>query len=209
MTLAFASGLVSVALALAAQSALPPATIINKWTILYETFVRVALTEEASRLAVLAILLRILRPRVMPTLRDQLSQVDVGYEADADAAEAAAASRTAALGLLVGLIFALVETAMHGAASLDTALLRAVSASPLHGACGIRVALSAHYAARKVPAQAIQSLLFALTIHGVYNYIIIRPGFFFPLVAILVALTSFVSSARYLVAGAVRRDEEI
>ncbi|MDR1908894.1 MAG: PrsW family intramembrane metalloprotease [Spirochaetaceae bacterium] len=126
-------------------------------------FVRIALTEEAARLAVLALFFAILR-RGSP-----LSE-----------AEAAAS------GLVAGLGFAILETASYASAGLGIALLRAVTAAPLHGACGGRVAC-ALYRFPGRPALAVSGFIIAVLLHGLFNFMVLKPGIPAPLPVILAA----------------------
>ena len=94
----------------------------------------------------------------------------------------------AALGLVSGLGFAILENALHGIADINITLLRAFTAAPLHGACGIRVGVAV-FIINKNPAKAFFYFVSAVLIHGAYNLIIISPAIPSAL-AIIIALSA-------------------
>jgi RsiW-degrading membrane proteinase PrsW (M82 family) len=105
----------------------------------------------------------------------------------------AAIALGSAAGLAAGIGFAILESAAYGASDAGVILLRAVTAAPLHGACGARVGAAA-VLFRCRPAQALFRFLSAVAIHGVYNFMIGLPGF--PsIAAILIAFSALASSA--------------
>jgi hypothetical protein len=167
------AGLVSVGLAFGFLMVLPRAHGYGRTALLYEVFVREALAEELARFLVVLLFVKLVRVAGKP-------------------------ERAAAGGLLAGLVFALVETAFHGADNIVMALLRAFSASPLHGACGIRAGLAANALLEKRPATAFRFFVFAWAIHGVYNYIVNRPMWLFPVLAVLIAWSGLGASLRFL-----------
>jgi RsiW-degrading membrane proteinase PrsW (M82 family) len=144
----------------------------GKGRLLFHAFVRIALTEELSRFIVLAIFWRIsVRP------------ASVSYSH---------VVRGSAVGLAAGLGFALLESAAYGASDAGVTLLRTFTAAPLHGACGSRAGAAAALF-REHPLQAVFRLLSATAIHGIYNCMIVMPGF--PAIAaVLIALSALVSS---------------
>jgi RsiW-degrading membrane proteinase PrsW (M82 family) len=152
-------------------------------------FVNVALAEEAGRLCVLAPFSLIAKS----ILARRANAPDAA--ALPEQAPAAGGRFSAAAGLAVGLGFALVESVSYGGAGFSAALLRVLSAVPLHGSCGARVgAAAANF--RTSPLSAAVSFLSAVFIHGLYDLILIRGSP--PLLAVIIALAAFVSSARRL-----------
>jgi RsiW-degrading membrane proteinase PrsW (M82 family) len=100
----------------------------------------------------------------------------------------------AATGMIAGFGFSILESAVYAASASDPGiiLLRAVTAAPLHGACGSRVGMCA-ITFRSNLFQSIMRLLTAVAIHGIYNFMILLPGL--PSVAaILISLSAFASS---------------
>jgi RsiW-degrading membrane proteinase PrsW (M82 family) len=141
----------------------------GKWRLFAEIFIRIAFTEELSRLLLLVILLLAAR---------RLS---------------ASVTTASAAGLIAGLGFAILESAVYGAANPGNALLRTFTAAPLHGACGSRVGASV-VMLRERPVQAAFRFLSAIAIHGIYNFMLIIPGRLPPITAVLIALSSLASS---------------
>jgi RsiW-degrading membrane proteinase PrsW (M82 family) len=151
---------------------------VGKGGLIFSIFIRGAFTEELSRLFALGI---------MCGVDARLRTVSTG----ADRTQA----RWTAAGLVSGLGFAILEGAAYGASDAGTVLIRAVTAAPLHGACGARVgsAVALFRQPAAVPARAVFRFLSAVAIHGIYNFMIIIPGF--PAIAaVVVALSAFVSS---------------
>ncbi len=161
----------------------------------YQFFVRIALAEELSRF--LMLLLFFWLSLVFTRGASEQPPSAEGVNADANqtlenALSLDAESKGAAAGLVAGLGFAVLETAVYGASDSGILLIRAVTAAPLHAACGSRVGLAAA-SIRTNPVQSIFRLLSAAAIHGVYNLMIIMPGF--PsIMAVLIALTTLASS---------------
>jgi RsiW-degrading membrane proteinase PrsW (M82 family) len=172
---ALAAGAVALLLAGFLQTLFSPSFGIDMGTLLFKLFVQVALTEEAGRLLPLLLLL---------CLRRRLSLRQV----------VASPAYGAAMGLLAGLGVAVIETATYGAANPGAALLRAVTAAPLHGACGCRVGLAAGILPRS-PGRALVSFLYAVAIHGMYNFMAVSPGLP-PVFPILLVFTALISSIR-------------
>ncbi|GAB6393228.1 MAG: PrsW family intramembrane metalloprotease [Treponematales bacterium] len=157
--------------------------------VLSGVFVRGALTEEASRLFTLVPLF---------LLRGALSR-RAGAAAPSMPSPADSLRFGVAAGLTAGLGFALVENATYGAANLNIALLRAVTAAPLHGACGGRAGCAAAVV-RRQPVRAVFRFLSAVVIHGMYNLILINPVLPSALAA-LIALAALASSVQELRRG--------
>jgi len=145
--------------------------------VFFNVFIRIAMVEEASRLITLIPLFR------AGNHRQKMSRTFCG-----------------ALGLIAGLGFATLESAFYGIADINIALLRALTAAPLHGACGIRVSMAFFYI-NKYPMKALFLFIFAILIHGAYNLIIANPAL--PsMLAALAAITALFSSLPYLKAAA-------
>lgn len=155
----------------------------GKRALLVKIFIQGALTEELSRLLVLFILFGI-TSRFRAAIRDPASETgSISYNS---------IIRGTAAGLAAGLGFAILESAAYGASDANVVMLRAVTAVPLHAACGARVG-SAAVLFREHPAQAVFRFFSAVVIHGIYNFMIIMPGF--PsLAAVLIALSALASS---------------
>jgi len=151
----------------------------GRWGLVAEIFVRIAFTEELSRLIVLIILFFVIR---------RLSAVEQPYSNPVSAGTMASAA-----GLIAGLGFAILESAVYGAANPGNALLRIFTAAPLHGACGFRVG-SAIAMFRERRVQAISRFLSAVAIHGIYNFMLHIPGLFSSIAAVLIALSALASS---------------
>jgi hypothetical protein len=91
----------------------------------------------------------------------------------------------------------MIENAFYGISESDfrITMLRALTAAPLHGACGIRVC-AALLAIRKHPLKASFLFVSAVLIHGAYNLMIISPAFPSWL-AIPIAFAALFSSIHY------------
>jgi RsiW-degrading membrane proteinase PrsW (M82 family) len=175
--LALLSGILSLGLAALIQSFFPNLEEISLGILLAKIFVQIALTEELARLGVLLVLFW--AARSFGTYRDRLSP-----------------AFGAATGLIAGLGFAVLETAFYGAANFGVALIRAVTAAPLHGACGARIGLGA-VSLKKEPFLAVLRFFYAVIIHGMYNFMLISPAV--PVVfPILIAITALISSIQAL-----------
>jgi RsiW-degrading membrane proteinase PrsW (M82 family) len=152
----------------------------DKWGLFAEIFIRIALTEELSRFLILLILFAVI-------LR---------------AAEKPISIMSNAAGLVAGLGFAILESAVYGASSPGNALLRAFTAAPLHGACGSRVGSSV-VLLRERPVQGILRFLSAVALHGAYNFMLNIPGRFPPIAAVLIAISALVSAIQAIRSEAV------
>ncbi|GHU61174.1 hypothetical protein FACS189445_2900 [Spirochaetia bacterium] len=145
--------------------------------LLFKIFIQIALTEELGRFGVFALLFWLIRR----------FGKDTGTHPPAFGA---------LTGLIAGLGFAVIETAMYGVGNFSIALVRAVTAAPLHGACGTRVGIAVSHI-RDAPVLALVRFLYAVGIHGMYNFMIISPGV--PLVfPILIAFTALLSSIQLI-----------
>jgi RsiW-degrading membrane proteinase PrsW (M82 family) len=132
-------------------------------------FVRIALVEELGRLATFI---------PLSAAANHTQNTDISFGA--------------ALGLVSGLGFAILENALHGIANLNITLLRAFTAAPLHGACGIRVGVAV-FIFSKNPGKAFFYFFSAVLIHGAYNLIIVSPALPSAL-AIIIALSALLAS---------------
>jgi RsiW-degrading membrane proteinase PrsW (M82 family) len=158
-----------------------PAFSQNRAALFYEFFVRIALSEELSRLLLLFIFFWIsslVKPNEDLSQPLSLNIVQKGT----------------AIGLVAGLGFAVLESARIAVSNMDTGLLllRIFSAVPLHAACGSRVGAAA-LMFRSTPVQALLRILTAVAIHGVYNLMVIIPGL--PsIIAIVIAISAFITA---------------
>jgi len=135
----------------------------------FGVFVRIALVEELSRLAALIPIF---------AAANHARKTDMPFGA--------------ALGLAAGLGFAILENAFHGIADIYITLLRAFTAAPLHGACGIQAG-AAVFLFSKNRGKAFFHFISAVLIHGAYNLIIISPALPSAL-AIIIALSALFAS---------------
>jgi RsiW-degrading membrane proteinase PrsW (M82 family) len=174
--LALLAGAVSLALAAFAQLLIPASDNITMGNLIMSIFVRIALTEEISRLLVLLALFGIGRR----------------FNSSTETSAAADRVRGALTGIIAGLGFAVIETALYGSSNFNIALVRAITAAPLHGACGARIGLGAIHI-RTEPVRSFGNIIYAIIIHGMYNFMLISPGIpvIFP---VLIAITAFFSS---------------
>jgi len=141
--------------------------------VFYNVFFRIALIEELSRIVILVPFFRAVKRR---------RTIDLPL--------------CAAVGLTAGLGFAMLESAFYGLADANITLLRAFTAAPLHGACGIRAGAAAFFFSR-FPFRALFLFTFAVLIHGAYNMMIVNPAL--PSVlALLIAFTALFSSLSLL-----------
>ena len=177
--LAIVAGIFSLIAAMFAQRLLPLAQT-GRAAMLYGIFVRISLTEEAARLVFLIALCGVLYG-----LRRRITPVSI-----------------LTCGLTAGFAFACLETAVFAASNADVTLLRLFSAAPLHGACGIRCAATARalFAPLNddIPPEnprrlrTVHGFFYAVILHGFYDTLIIRGGFF-AVIAVIFAITSLVS----------------
>jgi RsiW-degrading membrane proteinase PrsW (M82 family) len=177
--LALLGGAISLGLAAILQSLFPKVDEATMGALLVKIFVQIALTEELGRLVVFSLLFALARR----------------FSKNPEPQPPAFAAIT---GLIAGLGFAVIETAMYGVGNFNIALVRAVTAAPLHGACGARIGLAVHHF-RDAPPLALVRLLYAVGIHGMYNFMIISRGIplFFPILIAFTALLSSIQLIRY------------
>jgi len=151
----------------------------GRMALFLQVFVRVAFTEEISRLLML-FLFFLISSRIKPNenIYNPLSFSTI--------------RNATATGLIAGLGFALLESAVYGASNSGVLILRAFTAAPLHGACGSRIGAAA-VMFRTNPMQALLRVIAATAIHGIYNFMVTIPGI--PsIAAVLVAFTALLSA---------------
>ena len=144
----------------------------NRLIIFYKIFVEIALTEETARLLSILVI-------ALPLAKRYKDRPDMRVPF----------VRT--LGLLAGFTFAAVETVFFAMTAMDTGLIRAVSAAPLHGACGMRAG-NAVLNLKTAPLHSVFSLLSAAALHGVYNFLVQRNGFS-PYLGVAIAVTALLA----------------
>jgi RsiW-degrading membrane proteinase PrsW (M82 family) len=158
----------------------------GRWDNLAYTFIRIALTEEISRLLVLGPFFFI-SGKIQKT--DPFRPL---INSGGDSARGGVSAWGAAAGLLAGLGFAMLESAAFGTVDFRIPLGRVFTAAPLHGACGARIG-SALLVFREQPRRAVFRFFSAVLIHGIYDFMIIKSGFS-SLLAVLIALSALAVS---------------
>jgi RsiW-degrading membrane proteinase PrsW (M82 family) len=175
--LSLLGGAFSLGLAAVLQNLFPTIEESGRGALLAKILLHIALTEEVGRLAVFSLLLSLARR--------------FGKETEPSPPAFAAIT-----GLIAGLGFAVIETAMYGVGNFSIALVRAVTAAPLHGACGARIGSAVSHI-RNAPGIALVRFLYAVGLHGIYNFMIISQGF--PLVfPVLIAFTALFSALQLI-----------
>jgi RsiW-degrading membrane proteinase PrsW (M82 family) len=179
--LSLLAGAVSLALAALIQILIPVSDSITLGNLIASIFIRIALTEEISRFLVLLVFF---------SIGHLFDTVD-----NTEHSEDALRARTALTGLIAGMGFAVIETALSSSADFRIALVRAISAAPLHGACGAHIGLGT-ITVKTGPGRSFGRILYAVIIHGMYNFMLVSPGVpvIFPL---LIAITAFFSSLQH------------
>ena len=150
---AFTAGIVSLLIAAFIQRFFPSIDSTDSPApLFFYIFVTVALVEEISRLFT-----------IFPLLKSSKSDRNRGF--------------AAIVGFIAGLGFASAENALYGIGltDLNIPILRAFTAAPLHGACGIRIGAALFFIKHR-PIRAIFLILSAIIIHGAYNLIIDSPA---------------------------------
>jgi len=150
--------------------------------IFFQHFIRIALSEELSRLLLLLIFF-LISSRI---------KHNSGQLSDSPQPSFGTIKKATATGLVAGLGFALLESAVYAASDIRVLPLRIIITAAVHGACGSRIGAAA-VLLRTNPFQAIIRILTATAIHGIYNMLIIMPGFS-PVAAILIAVSALFSS---------------
>ncbi len=155
----------------------------------YRFFIRIASTEEISRLLMLFFFFFI-SSRVTKESNHTFGTNSFGMEQFPSWDKV---RKGAAGGLVAGLGFSILESARYAANDMSVyiILLRIFTAA-LHAACGSRVG-AASVLFRSNPLQAFMRLITAIAIHGIFNFMAALPGF--PsLMAILIAVSAVASS---------------
>ena len=163
-----------------------PSLVQGRAALFYEIFIRVALSEELSRLLMLFIFFLISSLFVKEPHDKHPMDFDQQLEDNI-------IKKGTATGLIAGLGFAILESARFAASDLDInlVLLRIFTAA-LHGACGSRIGAAA-VMFRSNPLPALFKILAATAIHGVFNFMVTIPGF--PsIAAILIAVSSLTTT---------------
>jgi len=155
--------------------------------VFFEFFVRIALTEELSRLLILLIFFWI--SGIIKPEDGLCKNLSFG-----------AINKATAIGLIAGFGFALIESAGYIVQSMDAGLIfKRIFTAALHGACSARIGAAA-ILFRTSPIQAIMRIITATAIHGVYNMMIGLPGV--PsIAAIMIAISAFVSAVSSIRGG--------
>jgi RsiW-degrading membrane proteinase PrsW (M82 family) len=164
--------------ALFLQNHLVPIAPSGRFALFYDYFVRIAFTEELSRLLMLFVFFFV---------SGRITKV----EDTAQPLSYNVVKKGTAIGLIAGLGFAILENSRFAAADTSVLLFRIITAA-VHGACGSRVGAAA-VMFRKSPIQAIFRLLTATAIHGIYNLMVLRPGVS-SIAAVLIAISALISS---------------
>jgi len=150
--------------------------------IFFQHFIRIALSEELSRFLLLLVFFLI---------SNRITR-NSGQLSDSPQPSFDTIKKATATGLVAGLGFALLESAVYAAADVRVLPLRIIITAAVHGACGSRIGAAA-VLLRTNPFQAIVRILTATAIHGIYNMLIIMPGFS-PIAAILIAVSALFSA---------------
>jgi len=156
----------------------------------YHVFFRIAFTEEFSRLLMLFVFFIISNLIVKQSLTARTGDSALVYTEMPPTFNVI--KKATATGLVAGLGFAILENSVYAAFDTRVLLLRAVTAAPLHAACGARVG-GASIMFRTNPIQAFVRLTAATAIHGIYNFMAAIPGFS-SIMAVLIAFTALASS---------------
>ena len=148
--------------------------------VFYNFFIKIAFSEELSRLIMLFIFFFIFLRAKSNADDSQSSVLNI-------------IKQGTAIGLVAGLGFAILESATYTASDMSVifVLLRLLTAV-LHGACSSRVG-SAVVMFRKNPIQALMRFFTAVVIHGVYDLMVRIPGL--PsIMAILIAFSAITTT---------------
>ena len=166
-----AAGFISLLVAALLQNFFPPLSRSGQdgpGAVFFNIFIRIALVEELSRFVILIFLLK---------EGSRRRNMDISF--------------CGAMGLVAGLGFAMLESAFYGIVDTNVSLLRAFTAAPLHGACGIRVGMAV-FILKQCPVRALLLFISAVLIHGTYNMMIVNPAL--PsILAVLIAFAAFFS----------------
>jgi RsiW-degrading membrane proteinase PrsW (M82 family) len=173
---------------------IPSISAGGRLNLFYRFFIRIASTEEISRLLMLFIFFFISGRVTKESTRTEGTHTEGTHTSGTEQFPSWDKVRKgAAGGLVAGLGFTILESARYAANNMSVyiILLRIFTAA-LHAACGSRVG-AASVLFRSNPLQAFMRLLTAIAIHGIYNFMAALPGF--PsLMAILIAVSAVASS---------------
>jgi len=155
----------------------------NRTALFFHHLIRIASTEEISRLLMLLIFFRISARYIISSPEQSISLEPLSFSV---------IKKATATGLVAGLGFALLENAVYAASDIRMLPLRVILTAAVHGACGSRIGVAA-VLLRTNPIQAIMRVLTAIAIHGIYNMMITMSGFS-PVAAILIAITALITA---------------
>ncbi|MDR2900863.1 MAG: PrsW family intramembrane metalloprotease [Treponema sp.] len=173
---ALLAGILSVLITMCIQTIIPLFKIETLFALFLNIVARTALPEELSKFAMMFLLIALAKrwKRLNP------------IETKSDGA---------ATGLVIALGFALFETAAYSMSNMQLTFLRAITAAPIHAACGIRTGMSAVSFKTNHTTSGIWNIILALVIHTVYNYLVLNAGTPIIFLVLLVAV-SVISSLR-------------
>ena len=159
----------------------------SRAALLFEFFIRIAFTEELSRLFTLFIFFFISSLILKETAASS-------GESSSQLLTFNTVRKGTAAGLIAGLGFSILENASYAASglSIGVILLRIFTAA-LHGACGSRIGAAA-VLFRTNPFQAFLRIIIAAAIHGVYNFLLTIPGFLPSIAAYIIAVSAFITA---------------
>jgi len=155
----------------------------------FRFFIRIALTEEISRLILLIIFFSL---NSLVVSRAAKKSRGSGQTSIHQPLSINTIKKATATGLVAGLGFALLENAVYAASDINILPLRIIFTAAVHAACGSRIGAAA-VLLRSNPFQALLRVFTAVAIHGIYNMMIVMPGFT-PLAAILIAISALITA---------------
>lgn len=171
---ALLAGIISVLVAVCIQGIIPSTRLETAADLFFSIVVRTAVPEELSRLLIMFIFIALAKKW------KRLGSIETKSDG-------------AASGLIIALGFALFETAGYSMSNMQVTFLRAVTASPIHAACGIRAGMSAVSFKNKKVMYGIWNIILAILIHTAYNFIVLSPGTPFVFLALLIAVSAISS----------------
>ncbi|MCL2720703.1 MAG: PrsW family glutamic-type intramembrane protease [Treponema sp.] len=154
----------------------------------FHNFIRIAFTEEISRLLVLLIFFFI-------TSRLSQKTSENPVNSSSDSLDNDKMLKALTTGLVIGFGFSLLETARILAQDMNFAVmtLRIFFTASLHGACGCRIGAAA-VMLRKNPLQAALRIFTTVAIHGVFNMMLEMPFGFPSIAAFLIAVCTLITA---------------
>jgi RsiW-degrading membrane proteinase PrsW (M82 family) len=175
--------------ALLLQELFSVSAFTGRAALFFDIFIRVAFTEEISRLLMFFIFLWISNKNTEKPLAFNAEKKGNTNEV----------SRGTAAGLVAGLGFAILESARYTVSSFDISIvfLRLFTAA-LHGACGSRIGAAAVLLTSNT-GQAFLRIFTAIAIHGVFNFLVTIPGM--PLIAAFLIALSAMSTTIIMIRG--------